>query len=75
MGKSKGSIRVGGVLILEGAVFSGVGGAWAVAGAGVLGVGFGAADDEAGPSEVAESPRERQMRCWNMPLTTEGLAS
>ena len=51
MGKSKGAIRVGEVLILEGVVFSGVSGAWAVAGAGVLDVGFGAVDGEAGPRE------------------------
>ena len=42
MGRSKGAIRVGDVTILMGVVFSGVSGAWAVAGAGVLGFGFGA---------------------------------
>ena len=52
MGKSKGAIRAGEVIILEGAVFSGVSGAWAVAGAGALDVGFGAVNDEAGPFEV-----------------------
>ena len=52
MGKSKGAIRAGDVLILMGVVFSRVSDAWAVAGAGVLDVDFGAVDDEAGPSEV-----------------------
>ena len=46
MGRSKGAIRVGGDLILEGVIFSEVSGAWAVAGAGVADIGFGAVDDD-----------------------------
>ena len=63
MGKSKGAIRVGGVLILMGVVFSVVSGAWAVAGGGVADVGFGAVDEEAGPSEALFSMVSLENTC------------